>query len=92
MGMTARIMNISVREGMGGMFFATSEDEPTFFLAETSLDALWEALPCAVEHMFEQRGHIPVYALPTDQGDLQHRPFAIVPRDVIAQRALEAAC
>jgi hypothetical protein len=91
MSTTARLMAIKISEGDAGMFFATSEDEPTFFLAERSLEALYGALPLALEHMLRERDHVDVVVLPTDGGDIAHRPFAVVPRTALQRRDLQPA-
>ena len=49
MSAVAKLMNISTRETASGMFFATSEDEPTFFVSTTSRDALEDAVRCALD-------------------------------------------
>lgn len=86
---TARLVNIVIAEGKTGMFFATCENEPTFFISATSLVDVWKAIPCALEYMYDSKYHQAVKAIPTDQGKLGNRPWAVVPQGLIAQKAAE---
>lgn len=52
---TAKLMNIRIKAGATGVFFATSEDDPTFFLTATSAAQLWAAIPHALEDLFRAR-------------------------------------
>jgi hypothetical protein len=40
-------LQIQIKRGPSGMYFATSDDEPTFFLAQRTWKALMAALPVA---------------------------------------------
>ncbi len=84
MDQTATLMTIKIREGKTGVFFATSEDEPTFFVSAVNAADLYSAIPLALEDMFRAR-HLDVAAIPTSKGDFAHRPWAIVPRELLAQ-------
>lgn len=42
---------ITIREDATGMFFATCEDEPTFFVAQTSRERLAKVIPLALERV-----------------------------------------
>lgn len=83
MSAVAKLMNISTRQSASGMYFATSEDEPTFFVSTTSRDTLEEAVRCALEKLYIERDHQDVAALPTDRGTLESRPWAIIPKQVL---------
>ena len=43
---------LTVRRGEGGMWFATSEDEPPVFVAHTTLEGVLAVLPSAVAAAF----------------------------------------
>lgn len=86
---TARLVVINITEGGAGMFFATCDNEPTFFIAATSLADVWKCIPCAIEYMFDSKYHLAVKAIPTDQGCIGNKPWAVVPRDLLAQKAAE---
>lgn len=83
MSAVAKLMNISTRKSTSGMYFATSENEPTFFVATTSSESLEEAVRCAIEKLFDERDHQHVAALPTDSGTPESRPWAIIPKQVL---------
>jgi len=83
MSAVAKLMNISTRQSASGMFFATSEDEPTFFVSTTSRETLEEAVRCALEKLYIERDNRDVAALPTDGGTLESRPWAIIPKEAI---------
>jgi hypothetical protein len=83
MSAVAKLMNISTRESASGMFFATSEDEPTFFVSTTSRDSLEEAVRCALEKLYDERDHQHVAALPTNRGTQESRPWAIIPKQAL---------
>jgi hypothetical protein len=83
---TARLIDISIAEGETGVFFATSADEPTFYVSATSLDNLVAALPWAIEHMIRSRDHFEVAAIPTDKGNITRKAWALVPKELIALR------
>ena len=83
MNQTARLVTITIREGQSGLFFATCEDEPSFYLATVGADMLWEALPLALEDMFRRSKSQDVAAIPIDKGSFGSRPWAIVPRDLL---------
>jgi hypothetical protein len=87
MAQTAKLMTITIKEGSSGMLFATSEDEPTFFVSAVSSDDLWSAVSVAIEDMYLSRHMVEVTAIPTDSGDYAHRPWAIVPKSLLAQLA-----
>ena len=82
----AKLMTISTRRSATGMFFATSEDEPTFFVSTTSMAALNDAVRIALEQLFIDRDHRTVTALPTNKGNADQKPWAIVPRDALEHR------
>ena len=84
---TAKLMTITTRETASGMFFATSEDEPTFFVSTTNRASLREAVRCALESLFSSRDHKIVAALPTDKEYGENQPWAIVPKEALAQHA-----
>jgi hypothetical protein len=42
---------IAIREDASGMFFATCEDEPTFFVAQTSRASLDKVIPLAIQQV-----------------------------------------
>ena len=83
MSAVVELMNISTRETESGMFFATSEDEPTFFVSTTSRETLEEAVRCALEKLFIERDNQDVAALPTNRGTMESRPWAIIPKQAI---------
>lgn len=95
MEQTAKLMTIAIRESDSGMFFATSEDEPTFFVTAMNVNALYELIPLAIEDMFRDRNGIKISAFPTDRGDFGHKPWAIVPEELLVKAASKsdsAAC
>jgi hypothetical protein len=87
---TARSLTISIREGKAGVFFASSEDEPTFFVSALSMDEVWAAIPCALEHMSLSRDHLKVRAIPTDKGDFANRQWTLVPTELLAAHSATA--
>ena len=86
---TARIIKIEIREGKEGLFFASSNDEPGFFLCVTRSDQLWDAIPLALEDYFRSKNQA-VSAIPTQSAQLHTTPWAIVPQGLI-RRANERA-
>ncbi len=82
----ATLMTITTRQSASGMFFATSEDEPTFFVSTTSAESLVEAVRCALEDLYKGR-HKSVAAVPLDKGDAGRKPWAIVPKTILEERA-----
>ena len=82
-------MMITIKEGDSGLFFATSEDEPSFFVSATGADDIWVAIPCALEDMFRDRDDLEIVAFPTNKGDFAHKPWAIVPKKLCAAVASE---
>jgi hypothetical protein len=82
----AKLMTISTRRSATGMFFATSEDEPTFFVSTTSMEALNDAVRVALEELFSSRNHEIVAAIPTDKGDAEKKPWAIIPKEALEDR------
>ncbi len=85
----ATLVNIHIREGSTGMFFATCQDEPTFFISAVSLSKLWYAIPSALEHMFSTKYNRDMKAFPTNAGNYANRPFAMVPKELVAKKAAE---
>ncbi len=79
-----KLMTIKTKESDSGMFFATSEDEPTFFVSAVSADQLWLAIPAALEDLFQEMA-----AFPTNKGTFASRPWALVPKELMRAKALE---
>ncbi len=90
MTQTAQLMTITIKEGTSGLYFATSENEPTFFVSATSAVDLREAVTLALEGMFRSR-QLDMVAFPTDGDAPGSHPWAIVPRELVAEGARRAA-
>lgn len=86
---TAWLLTIKIREGAAGMFFATSEDEPTFFVSAKSADALYKAIPAALKSLFQERDHVEAAVFPTNRGTFAVKKWAVVPKALMAARAAE---
>lgn len=56
--MSAQLVNVRVREGKAGLFYATSTDLRGLLVAEPTLDALERALPGAITDLFRASGHL----------------------------------
>ena len=74
---SARLITINIREGTTGLFVATCEDEPGFYLSRVGAEPLWDALPLALEAMFRDKNQ-DVAATPIENGTFGSRPWAIV--------------
>lgn len=85
-----RLMTISIRHGESGMFFATSEDEPTFFLAQRSRKDLLAILPWALENTMRSLYSRDVTALPPEDGAEDEVHICLVNRDQLSE--LPQAC
>lgn len=85
---SAWLLTISIREGAAGMFFATSEDEPTFFVSAKSADALYKTIPAALESLFHERDRVDAAAFPTNRGTFGEK-WAVVPKALMAARVAE---
>ena len=83
---TARMITITVREGSAGLFYATSIEEPSFFLCVATREQLLEAVPLALEDFFRSKNQN-VAAIPANPADRQALPWAIVPRDLLKKAA-----
>jgi hypothetical protein len=83
----AKLMTITTRRSPSGMFFATSEDEPTFFVATTSVAAMNDAVRMALEDLFNSRDHTDVTPVPTDRGSAEDKLWAIIPKEALAVHA-----
>lgn len=90
MEQTAKLMTIAIREVESGMFFATSEDEPSFFVTATNVRDLYELIPLAIQDMFRDRNGLEISAFPTDRGEVGHKPWAIVPMELFARAASQS--
>jgi hypothetical protein len=90
MDKTATLMTITIRKSESGLFFATSEDEPTLFVSAVSAEDLLEATAVAIEKIFQMR-NVNVSAIPAERGMSEKQPWAIVPRELIAQASVRAA-
>jgi hypothetical protein len=88
---TIRTVTIMISPGKTGMFFASCENEPTFFVSAVGLPNLWAALPSAIEYLYSSKYHIDVKAFPLEQGNFGAKPFALVPHDLLALKAKEAS-
>ena len=82
---TAKMMHITIKDDPSGVFFATSEDEPTFFVSAVDAEDLWSAIGLAIEDMYLCRHNIVAKAIPMEGTDYAHRPWAVVPIELIAQ-------
>lgn len=68
------------------MFFATSEDEPTFFVSAADIEDLCFLISAALERLYQSQHHRAIKAIP--MGSFEHEtPWAIVPQSLIAQLA-----
>ena len=76
-------MTISYERSPTGMFYATSEVEPTFFVAARSVEALNDSVRHALEDLYRDRYHADVAAVPTEGGDESHAPWTIVPKALL---------
>lgn len=85
----AKLVNISIAEGASGMFFATCESEPTFFISAVTLPALWAAIPAALEYMCKSKYNWEIKPIPIDQGNFQSKPWALIPREILEKKASE---
>lgn len=87
MNHAADILNIEIKQ-KDGMFFATSEDEPTFFVSALDASTLFRMLPIALADLYKSTHNVEVRAFPTSKGEFGHKPWAIVPLDLIASRSV----
>ncbi len=69
------------------MFFATSDDEPAFFVSAVDADDLRSAVTVALEDLYLTLHYLEVKAIPLDGGDDGEKPWAIVPSSVLAHLA-----
>ena len=88
---TVKLMTIVISESSSGMFFATSEDEPGFFVSEFSVQALYDLIPVVISQMFEGRTGIKMSVFPTDRGDIGHKHWAVIPIELMAQASADQA-
>lgn len=72
----AKLVMVTKKEGTSGVFFATSEAVPDFFLTAVSTSQLWLAIPAALEDLFRRTWQQEVAVIPTDKGNFAHRPWA----------------
>jgi hypothetical protein len=80
-------LRVRIERDQSGMFFATSTDEPTLFIAQTSRKALMSVLPGAVETTFLDRHHRHVTALPVRRRHGHNVTVRLVEREELRQFA-----
>jgi hypothetical protein len=78
---------IAIREDASGMFFATCEDEPTFFVAQTSREKLDKVIPIALERVVREHSQRDMVVAQRDQIDESHLRVRLYTRDALEQFA-----
>lgn len=86
MNRAADILNIEIKQ-KDGMFFATSEDEPTLFVSAVDAASLFNMLPLALADLYKSAHNVEIRAFPTSKGEFGHKPWAIVPVDLLAMNS-----
>jgi hypothetical protein len=74
-----------------GILFATSEEEPTFFVSAPSADVLLGIVECALADLFRQVYKRDVVVVQSDKGNFQHKEMIILDRQRIAGFAVCSA-
>lgn len=82
-----RTLTIRIKRSPSGMYFATSEDEPMFFLAQRSRKALMAALPVAMEETIRENRHKDVSASPAKTVTASDATLRVFPREKLAELA-----
>ncbi len=78
---------IAIREDDSGMFFATCEDEPTFFVAQTSRARLQKVIPMALERAVREHCKRDMVVTGRDQIDGARLKVRLHSRDAVEQFA-----
>lgn len=90
MHLQTRVIRLEVRQTASGSWVATSEDEPSFYISEANEESLLQAIPCVVEWLYRDREHLDVVVfVARGEPDTDEPYAAIVPKELVAQRALE---
>ena len=74
---------IVIREDASGMFFATCEDEPTFFVAQTSRERLEKVYPIALERVVLEHCERDMVAARRDVVDDTHVKVCLYSREAL---------
>lgn len=74
---------ITIREDATGMFFATCEDEPSFFVAQTSRERLEKAIPIALERVVREHSKRDMVAAHRDVVDGAHVKVLLYSREAL---------
>lgn len=81
---------IAIREDASGMFFATCEEEPTFFVAQTSRANLDKVIPVALERAVLDARHRDMTVVGRQELDGQRMRVTLFARDALEQLAQRA--
>jgi hypothetical protein len=74
---------ITIREDATGMFFATCEDEPSFFVAQTSRESLDKLIPGALERVVREHSKRDMVAAHRDAVDSSHLKVRLYSREAL---------
>lgn len=77
---------IAIREDESGMFFATCEDEPTFFVAQTSRARLDKVIPLILERVVREHNQRDMIVTRREAVDDFHMRVRLNTRDAVEQR------
>ncbi len=78
---------IAIREDASGMFFATCEDEPTFFVAQTSRERLQKVFPMALERAIREHSHRDMIVTSRDDVDASCIKVRLHTRELVERHA-----
>lgn len=81
------IINVTIEEGRAGLFYAQSASLPGLLVAEPDMNALYAALPDAIEEVFAAQG-IKMIAFPAHTSSPAHHIWVAVPQTE-AERAVQ---
>ena len=86
MEQTAKLVRVRVRQRSSGMLFASSEDEPSLFIAVNSADQMNLAIPAVLEDLYRAKNQ-KVAVVATSEGQCNDRRWAIIPHDLLTELA-----
>jgi hypothetical protein len=80
----AKIITITIEESTSGLFFATCDKEPSFFVSALSRDDMQKIIPIALKNLFHKNEQLDVMIFNTEPVDKIHEPWMVVPTSLIA--------
>ena len=78
-----QIVRVQAKADKSGLFFAESPDLKGLLVAERSMDAVWKAVPKAIQDLYRAVGENVVVTRARDYSD-EWYPYAAIPKTLMA--------